>query len=119
MKKLLLCFVFLIFSSFSYSQNTKLPKKTKKGDLQEIILYYDNGNVMQHGFYTKDGKLHASWKSYNMDGTKKCNATYNYGVKEGIWTYWSKNKTIKITYKNNKVINIEEITDLEKPKINE
>lgn len=119
MKKLFFSFAFLLFCLFSYSQNTKLPKNTKKGSLQEIILYYDNGNVMQHGFYTKDGKLHGSWESYNMDGTRRCYATYNYGVKVGIWTYWKKDKTTKIEYNNNKVINIEEIDIVDKPKINE
>ncbi|WP_298365672.1 hypothetical protein [uncultured Lutibacter sp.] len=119
MKSYITVFLFLIFSSCLYAQQTTLPKKTAKGNLQEITLFYDNGNIMQHGFYTNDGKLHASWESYNMDGTKKCYATYNYGVKVGTWTYWSKDKITKVEYDNNKIISIEEFDNPEKPKINE
>jgi len=103
-------FIFLLFSfSYLHSQQTDLQKKETKGDLTEVTLYYENGTIMQHGFYTKKGKLHGSWESYNSNGSKKCIANYNYGEKVGIWTYWTKNKITKITYDSNKVINIEEI----------
>lgn len=118
MKNILLVFVFLFFGSVVYSQNTNMPKTETKGDLQEVTLYYENGNIMQHGFYTKDGKLHASWESYNLDGTKKCYATYNYGVKVGVWTYWSDHKITKIEYDNNKIINITELDIQNSPKNN-
>ncbi len=108
MKNLLLFFVLLFLSISTYSQTKYLPKTETKGNLQEITLYYENGTIMQHGFYTKEGKLHASWESYNADGTRKCLATYNNGVKVGVWTYWNKDKVTKITYENNKVLKIEE-----------
>lgn len=116
MKKLLLIFTLLLFSVSIYSQTKYLPKTETKGDLQEITLYYENGAIMQHGFYTKEGKLHASWESYNLDGTRKCLATYNYGVKIGTWTYWNDNKVTKIEYDNNKVVKIEEFEVKDLPK---
>ena len=105
------CLLILVLFSFSYlySQQTDLQKKETKGELTEITLYYENGTIMQHGFYTKEGELHSSWESYNSDGSRKCLATYNYGEKVGVWTYWKANKITKITYVSNKVINIEEI----------
>jgi len=109
MKKLLFIFGLLLFTSIIYSQNNKLQKTEIKGDLTEVTLYYENGTIMQHGFYTAEGKLHASWESYNQDGTRKCIATYNYGVKVGIWTYWNENKMTKVTYDNNKIIDIKEV----------
>jgi len=71
---------------------------------------------MQHGFYTADSKLHASWESYNMDGSRKCVATYNYGIKVGVWTYYKDNKITKLTYDSNKIVNIEEFNANEKVK---
>lgn len=116
MKNLLLVFTLLFFCSFTSAQEIKLPKTETKGDLQEVTLYYQDGSIMQHGFYTKDGKLHASWESYNLDGTPKCYATYNYGVKVGVWTYWNENKITKIEYDNNKIVKIEESDIPPKPK---
>lgn len=111
----MLIFTLLLFCTAIYSQNTKLPKTETKGDLQEVTLYYENGSIMQHGFYTKDGKLHASWESYNSDGSPKCYATYNYGVKVGVWTYWNENKITKIEYDNDKIVKIEEVEIPNKP----
>lgn len=106
----------LFFGTIIYAQDTKLPKTETKGDLQEVTLFYQDGSIMQHGFYTKDGKLHASWESYNLDGSPKCYATYNYGVKVGVWTYWNKNKITKIEYDNDKIVKIEEVEIPHKPK---
>lgn len=117
MKKLLFFTVFL-FSIVCFSQNTPLPKTISNGDLKDITLFYENGQIMQHGFYTNEGELHGSWESYNIDGSKKCFATYNYGKKIGTWTYWSESKITKIEYRDNKVFKIEEINIDEKLKNN-
>jgi hypothetical protein len=114
MKKTLFILIVLFCTSFIYSQTNKLQKTEIKGDLTEVTLYYENGSIMQHGFYTKEGELHASWESYNMDGSRKCIATYNYGVKVGVWTYYKDNKMTKITYDNNKIIEIKEVNKEEK-----
>lgn len=108
MKNLFSFLIFLLLSFAANSQNTPLPKTETKGNLQEITLYYESGAIMQHGFYTKEGKLHASWESFNLDGSRKCYATYNNGLKVGIWTYWNKDKITKIEYDNDNVIKIEE-----------
>lgn len=118
MKNLLIIIAFFFISASVYSQKTHLPKTETKGNLQEITIYYEDGTIMQHGFYTNEGKLHASWESYNADGSKKCYATYNNGVKVGIWTYWSKDKITKIEYDNNKIIKIEEVEIIPNNKIN-
>ncbi|NLP57697.1 toxin-antitoxin system YwqK family antitoxin [Lutibacter sp. B1] len=116
MKNLLLTFVTLFSTFVVFSQENDIRKIEKKGDLLEVKLYYENGNIMQHGFYTEDGKLHATWESFNLDGSRKCIATYNYGVKVGTWTYWSENKITKIVYDNNNIISIEETELTEKIK---
>ena len=118
MKNLVLFITVLFFDISSYSQNTQLPKTETKGNLQEVTIYYENGAIMQHGFYTKEGKLHGSWESYNSDGSKKCFATYNYGLKVGVWTYWNMHKITKIEYDNDNILKIEEINIREQDKNN-
>jgi len=107
------------FSLLIHTVKTTYCKKNEiKGDLTEVTFFYENGTIMQHGFYTEDGKLHASWESYDIDGSRKCVAIYNYGVKVGIWTYWDENKMTNITYDNNKIIEIKEVTNEKKVKNN-
>ena len=118
MKKILCLIGFILLSSTSFSQNTNLLKTETKGDLTEVTLYYDNGEIMQHGAYSKIGKLQGEWESYNNDGTRKCIAFYDDGVKVGTWTYWSNGIKTKVTYENNKIISINNVNpNLEKPTI--
>ena len=118
MKNIILIIGLLLLSTTVFSQKTKAPKTEIKGDLTEITLYYDNGEIMQHGFYSKTGKLHGGWESYNNDGTRKCIAFYDNGVKVGAWTYWDKNTKTNVVYENNKIISIEkENPNLDKPTI--
>ena len=77
--------------------------------LSPMTIYSSPGNPLQHGFLTKDNKLHASWESYNEDGSRKCVATYDNGVKVGIWYYWYSTKKTKVVYKNNKIISVEDL----------
>lgn len=109
MKKLLLIFVLGFFTATLYSQQTNLPKKEKKGDLTEITLYYDNGEIMQHGFYNELGELHGGWESYYMDGARKCVAFYDKGVKVGTWSFWNNGIQTNVVYVNNKIIGVEKI----------
>lgn len=110
MKKLfLLVFALVLFTTTTNAQKTNLPKTEKKGKLTEVTLYYDNGEIMQHGFYTKSGKLHGGWESYNANGTRKCVAFYDKGVKVGTWIYWNKGLKTNVVYDNNKIIKIEKV----------
>jgi antitoxin component YwqK of YwqJK toxin-antitoxin module len=118
MTRLLFIIGLLFTTSIGYSQNTELKKTNVKGDLTEVSLFYETGALMQHGFYTKEGKLHGSWESYNIDGSIKCYATYNNGIKVGIWTYWYADKISKVEYQNNKIINIVEVKRDERVKNN-
>jgi hypothetical protein len=108
MKKFILIF-FLLSSYFLIAQNEDTIKMVNLGSLFEVTIYYDNGSIMQHGFLTPDNKLHASWESYYEDGTKKCVATYDKGVKTGIWYYYYNDNTKRVTYEDNKIVNVEEL----------
>ena len=95
------------------AQTEDTVKMVKQGSLFEVTIYYDNGKVMQHGFLTPDNKLHASWESYYEDGSKKCVATYDKGVKTGLWYYYYNDKIKKVWYEKNKIVKVEEIDPIE------
>ncbi len=101
----LLCFISL--TAFSQEKNQKI---VPVGELFEITIFYNNGNIMQKGFLNKDNKLHASWESFFENGDRKCVATYDNGIKVGVWYYWDLDgKKTKVIYKDNKVISTQEV----------
>ena len=106
MKHLITIFLVLACVFTAKAQEEKIKKTEIKGDLVEVTLFYETGEVMQHGFYNKDGELHGGWESYNKKGEMTCYATYNQGVKVGIWTYWNEKEITKVTYNKNKVVDL-------------
>ena len=109
MKKLILTIILIFFVAFSYAQKKENIKTVDLGSVVEVTVYYDSGQIMQHGFMTKDNKLHASWESYYEDGTKKCVANYDNGYKVGIWYYYYPDIVKRVTYEKNKVVKVEEL----------
>ncbi|MEN8124583.1 MAG: hypothetical protein ABFR32_05575 [Bacteroidota bacterium] len=105
--------LFLIFFTSNIFGQEKNRKIEQVGDLFEVTIYYDNGQIMQHGFLSKNKKLHASWESYYEDGSRKCVAIYDNGVKVGTWFYYDidKKKT-KVIYDNNKIISAEKVDSI-------
>ncbi|RPD96612.1 nicotinic acid mononucleotide adenyltransferase [Aureibaculum marinum] len=102
MKKIaILLIVFCVSFSFA-QQNENKVKLEKKGDLTEATFYYDNGQIDQHGFF-KDGKLHGTWTSYNLDGDKIVVGNYNNGEKVGKWIHKTNNVLKEVDYTNDKI----------------
>lgn len=108
MKKILISSIFIFCTILCYAQVPKNQKIEPVGDLFEVTIYYDDGNIMQHGFLTKDNELHASWESYYPNGNRKCVAIYDHGDKVGTWYYWFMDKKTKVTYENNKIVEVQE-----------
>ena len=109
MKKIVILAGCMLFALWGFAQDKKNQKIEPVGDLFEVTIFYDNGQIMQHGFLNKDNKLHASWESYYDNGDRKCIATYDDGIKVGTWFYWYADKKTKVVYKDNKIV---ETTDL-------
>jgi len=109
MKNLILAIVLLI-SVTTYSQEQKVDyKKTTDNLVQATYYFADNNTVVEkEGFFNKDGKLHGTWVSYDLQGNKTAIANYNNGVKEGVWMYFKGDKINVVTYKSNKITNVEE-----------
>lgn len=116
MKNLFISIIFGLFTLIATGQKKNNIKKVSKGGLTEVTIYYNNGEVMQHGSYDAEGKLHGQWESYNEDGSKKCIAFYNNNVKTGTWIYWTKGEVNKVTYNKNKIVSIEKMSEAERIK---
>ena len=112
MKKIVFILVLFFCTTFAFSQNIATKKIEKVGSLFEVTIYYGNGNIMQHGFLTPENKLHAQWESYDEKGNKQCVATYENGVKIGIWYYYKDNQTTRVIYDKNKIVKVEKLDSL-------
>jgi len=110
MRKIIISILFVFCVTFAYAQDRKNQKIEPVGDLFEVTIYYDDGSIMQHGFLTKENKLHASWESFYANGNRKCVAFYDHGEKVGTWYYWFMDKKTKVVYNNNKIVKVEELS---------
>ena len=102
--------VILLFCVTAFSQEQKVVYQKMDNDLVKATYYFtDNSNIIEReGFFNKEGKLHDTWISYDLLGNKTAIATYNNGKKEGIWTYFKTDKINLVTYRENKIIHVEE-----------
>lgn len=109
MKTLVKIFVLLFFvSGFSQNQRVEYTKISNK--LVKATYYFaDNSNVIQkEGYFNNNNQLQDMWVSYDKAGNKKIIAYYDNGKKVGVWTYFEKDKINFVTYKNNKLMSVEE-----------
>lgn len=81
-----------------------------KGDLVEVTIYHDNGEIEQHGFF-KDKKLHGTWQFFNNEGKKLAVANYNQGKKTGKWLFWNNDTLKEVDYVNQKIASVNEWTE--------
>jgi antitoxin component YwqK of YwqJK toxin-antitoxin module len=111
MKALLSLAVFLI-CAVGFSQEQKVDYKKINDDLIKATYYFaDNATVIEkEGFFNASGKLQGEWITYNLVGNKTAIANYEDGKKEGVWQYIKSDKVNFVTYKNNKIIKVEEKT---------
>ncbi|SDW14568.1 hypothetical protein SAMN05444411_101154 [Lutibacter oricola] len=107
--KTLLKLVVLLFCVTTFAQEQKVDFKKIDNDLTKATYYFaDNANIVEReGFFNKSGKLHGTWINYDVNGSKTIIANYKNGKKEGTWSFIKKDKVNLVTYKNNKVVNVE------------
>ena len=73
-----------------------------EGDKIKYTEFYPNGQVLQTGYFLK-GKNHGIWSSFNQDGTKKAEGTFENGKKIDAWFFWNDAVLIEVIYKNNSI----------------
>lgn len=100
----------MLFCVTAFSQEQKVEYKKVDNELVMATYYFaDNSEVIEReGFFNKDGKLHGTWISYDVQGNKTAIANYKNGLKNGVWTYFKNNKISLVTYEKNKITNVEE-----------
>ncbi|MBZ9652364.1 toxin-antitoxin system YwqK family antitoxin [Psychroflexus montanilacus] len=100
-----LVMVFLMsFTLFAQTENN-LVKTEKVGDLEKVMIYYESGELHQIGFIKND-KLHGDWQSFDKDGNKTVEATYNKGMKVGKWTFWNNGEKTEVNYNNSRIAEV-------------
>ena len=108
MKKFFAAFVTLLLTAGVSLAQEKAPTFEKQDDLVKATYYHENGMVKEVGYF-KDDKLHDQWIRYDVAGKVTVVANYDNGLKEGKWYIVGENTTKEITYKENKLIKVEEV----------
>jgi antitoxin component YwqK of YwqJK toxin-antitoxin module len=96
--------VFLGTNVFAQATTKNIYKE--KNGLIEATLFHDNGEIAQTGFYTKEGKLHGEWISFDADGNKTAIAQYNKGQRVGTWMFYQGDTLKEVTYSNNAIAQV-------------
>jgi len=86
----------------SAQENDESKTYVFEGDKIKYTEFYPNGQVIQTGYFL-NGKNHGIWTSYNQDGTKKAEGTFENGKKTDAWFFWNDAILIEVTYKNNRI----------------
>ena len=108
MKKIAILSVFMLTLTGVFSQQKKEQKLNKVTNLIEVTYYHNNDQVSQQGTFNLDGKLHGKWISYDEQGAKIAEGSYENGIKTGKWYFWSDDKVKEIIFDNNSIASITE-----------
>lgn len=108
MKKIYAAFVTLLLTFGLTNAQVKEPTFEKQEDLVKATYYHDNGMIKEVGYF-KDDKLHDQWVRYDVAGKVTVVANYDNGIKEGKWYIVGEDTTKEITYKENKLVKVEEV----------
>mgnify|MGYP000414897488 FL=1 len=96
-------FIFLFIAMpLTAQENDKSKSYVQEGDQIKYTEFHTNGQIAQTGYFL-NGKNHGLWTSFNLDGTKKSEGTFNNGQKVDAWFFWNDKVLIEVTYKNNAV----------------
>lgn len=103
-------FMLFCIAAFSQEQAQKVTYTKVDNDLIKATYYFADNNslIEREGFFNKNEKLHGMWVSYDIQGNKTSIAFYNDGKKDGVWSYFKDDKLNLVTYKDNKIIQVEE-----------
>lgn len=108
MKKIFVALVTLLLTFGISSAQEKAPTFEKQDDLVKATYFHDNGMIREVGYF-KDDKLHDQWIRYDVSGKVTVVANYDNGIKEGKWYIVGEDSTKEITYRENKLIKVEEV----------
>jgi antitoxin component YwqK of YwqJK toxin-antitoxin module len=106
MTKLIYTLALLVVMTFSYGQKEKEFKMNTDTGLIEATYFHDNGAISQKGTFNLERKLHGEWISYNQEGDKIAQGSYENGLRTGTWMFWQDETMKKVEYDDNVVASI-------------
>lgn len=108
--KTILNLMIMLFCITAFSQEQKVDYTKANNNLVKATYYFaDNPSIIEkEGFFNESKKLQGAWITYDIEGNKTAIANYENGKKDGIWQYIKKDKINLVTYKDNKIISVEE-----------
>ncbi len=107
MKKYILSVAVLLMTLVMYGQREKELTLNEETGLIEAVYYHENGMVSQTGTFNLDRKLHGEWISFNEEGTKISQGTYENGMRSGKWYFWNGDMVKEVVYNNNIVASVD------------
>lgn len=105
MKKIVTTLVLVFNLCFVLAQEKNVTHE-KINDLTKSTYYYEDGTIMQTGFY-KNGKQTGEWIAYNQEGKKVAIGKYENGKKAGKWFFWSGAELTEVDYSENRIANVQ------------
>ena len=96
----------MLLAMGAYGQKDKELTLNEETGLIEAVYYHDNGAVSQKGTFNLDRKLHGEWVSFNEDGIKIAQGSYEKGLRTGTWLFWNDNTMKKVEYSKNAIASI-------------
>ncbi len=106
MKNLILIFVLILGTSYSFSQKEKDVKLNTDTNLIETTYYHDNGEISQKGTFDLAGKLHGEWVSYSETGDKVSMGSYERGIRTGKWIFWTEGNIKEVQFSDNVIASV-------------
>ncbi len=106
MKKIIYTIALLLIAVCTYGQQEKELTLNEDTGLIEAVYFHDNGVISQKGTFNLDRKLHGEWISYNEQGEKIAQGSYENGLRTGTWMFWQDETMKKVEYNNNVVASI-------------
>ena len=103
---LLACF----FVTTLMMAQSKTTTYVAQGDLIEATYYHEDGSIEQKGTF-KNGKLHGTWTSYDVNGNKLAVGTYKDGIKTGKWFFWTDDSLKEVDYFDSRIVSVHEWKD--------
>ncbi|NQX84729.1 MAG: hypothetical protein HRT67_02205 [Flavobacteriaceae bacterium] len=108
MKKYIIVVV-VLFSSFSvFAQLEAKVKYENKGDVVLATYFYEDGTIQQEGTFNKDGQLHGTWTSYDVNGAKLAVGHYMNGIKTGKWLFWGDKVLKEVDFVDSQIASVDE-----------
>ena len=91
----------------AFGQREKDLVLNEETGLIEATYFYANGEVSQKGTFNLDRQLHGEWISYDEEGRKISQGSYENGMRSGKWYFWQGETVKEVVYDNNAVASVD------------